>query len=310
MRSNGTRVDATTLLAGLLMMLTWGSSAVATKIGLDGYGPGQLTLFRFLITAAAIIAAGALRMRLPIRGDVLPLLGLGIVGISITQLAFSFGITTVDPGTATFLVATVPVMTALLARFWLGERLSVEGWAGIALTVVGTATLVFGRGQGIAYTQGALILLLGALAEALYFILQKPFLRRYTSVEVSTWTLIASTLPLLIFLPGLGAQVRTAPAAATGAVVYVALGAGVVGYGCMTVVNARLPASIAAVLMAGLPPVALVAAWLVLGVAPPPLSVAGGLVSLAGVLLVTRRGRAATPPTAGIAPALPVPVGD
>ena len=46
--------------------------------------------------------------------------------------------------------------------------------------------LVLGRGQGIAYTQGALILLVGALFEAMYFIMQKPFLRRYTSLEVST----------------------------------------------------------------------------------------------------------------------------
>jgi drug/metabolite transporter (DMT)-like permease len=83
---------------------------------------------------------------------------------------------------------------------------------------------------------------------------------------------------------------------ATGSVVYVALGAGVVGYVSMSIVNSRLPASVAAVLMAGLPPVALVVAWAWLGVVPPPLSVFGGLVSLAGVLLVTLRGAATGTP--------------
>jgi drug/metabolite transporter (DMT)-like permease len=169
--------------------------------------------------------------------------------------------------------------------------------------------LVLGQGQGIDYTRGALILLFGAFAEAWYYILQKPFLRRYTGTEVSTWSLIASTLPMLVFLPGLGGQIASASAVATGSVVYVALGAGVIGYSCMTIVNSRMPASVAAVLMAGMPPVALVVAWVWLGDVPPVLSVLGGLVSLAGVLLVTLRGTAAQPAVeapAGIA----LPAGD
>jgi drug/metabolite transporter (DMT)-like permease len=307
-RAAGT--DVTTVLAGLLMMLTWGSSSVAYKLALPAYGPGQLTLLRFLITASVMILYAALtRMRLPVRRDVLPLLGLGVIGISTNQLAFSFGITTVDPGTATFLVAATPVMAAVLARFFLAERLSPAGWLGIALTVIGTTVLVFGRGQGIAYTQGALLLLAGALFEAGYFIMQKPFLRRYTSLEVSTWSLIAAVLPMLIFLPGLGDQLRGAPPIATGAIAYAAIGAGVIGYFCMSVANSRLPASVAAVLMAGMPPVALIAARIVLGIVPPLLSVLGGAVSVAGVLLVTLRGHAA-PGEAEIVPALTVPVID
>ena len=295
-RGRGGGAQATTVAAAALLVFVWGTSSVATRIGMDGYGPGQLALFRFLITSAVMaVYAAATRMRLPARRDWLPLIGIGVVGISITQLAFTFGLETVDPGTATFIFSTVPVMTALLARLVLGERLSTLGWIGIALTVAGTTVLVLGQGQGIAYTRGALILLLGAFAEAWYYILQKPFLRRYTPVEVGTWTLIGSTLPLMIFLPGLAGQVASAPPASTAAVVYVALGAGAVGYVCFTVVNSRVPAAFAAVLLALLPPVALVTAWIVLGVAPPLLSVAGGLVSLAGVLLVTLRGRARGP---------------
>ena len=304
-------MDAGTVSAALLMTVTWGSSAVATKVGLASYGPGQLTLLRFIITASLMVLyARVTRMRLPARCDVLPIIGLGLIGISITQLAFSFGITSVDPGTATFLVATVPVMTAILARFWLGEHLSLAGWLGIALTVIGTIVLVMGQGEGLAFTRGALILLTGALAEALYFILQKPFLQRYTSREVSTWALIASSVPLVVFLPPLPDQFLAAAPGDTAAVVYVALGAGIVGYVCMAYVNARMPASIAAVLMAGMPPVALVTAWLWIGVTPPLLSVLGGLVSLGGVLLVTQKGRAPVMADAPLPAALPLPVAE
>ena len=308
---SGQAASATTVLAGLLMVLTWGSSSVATKVGMDGYDPGQLTLLRFLITSAVVILfATATRMRLPAREDVLPLIGLGIIGISIVQLTFTYGMVSVDPGTATFLVSTVPVMAAVIARFALGERLTAAGWTGIALTVIGTTVLVLGKGQGIDYTRGALILLLGAFAEAWYYILQKPFLRRYRGIEVSTWALVAATLPMLIFLPGLGGQIAGASFEATGAVVYVALGAGVVGYVCMSVVNARVPAAAAAVLMAGMPPVALLVAWVWIDVVPPALSILGGVLSLAGVVLVTLRGAAAPQPQRDAAPGLAVPAGD
>lgn len=292
-------MGASTALAGVLMVLTWGSSSVATKVGMGGYDPGQLTLLRFLITAGVMILfALATRMRLPERRDILPLIGLGLIGISITQFTFTYGMVNVDPGTAMFLVSTVPVMTAVIARFTLGERLTIAGWSGIGLTVVGTTVLVLGKGQGVDYTRGALILLFGAFTEAWYYILQKPFLRRYSGVEVSTWALIAATLPMLIFLPGLGAQVASASIEETGAVVYVALGAGVVGYACMAIVNSRLPASVAAVLMAGLPPVALVAAWIWIGDVPAMVSILGGAMSLAGMLLVTLRGAAVPVPDA------------
>lgn len=286
-------MGASTALAGVLMVLTWGSSSVATKVGMGGYDPGQLTLLRFLITAGVMILfALATRMRLPARRDILPLIGLGLIGISITQFTFTYGMVNVDPGTAMFLVSTVPVMTAVIARFTLGERLTIAGWSGIGLTVVGTTVLVLGKGQGVDYTRGALILLFGAFTEAWYYILQKPFLRRYSGVEVSTWALIAATLPMLVFLPGLGGQVASASIEETGAVVYVALGAGVVGYACMAIVNSRLPASVAAVLMAGLPPVALVTAWIWIGDVPAMVSILGGAMSLAGMLLVTLRGAA------------------
>ncbi len=297
---------ATTVVAAIVMVLTWGSSAVFVRIGLEGYSPGHLTLLRFLITSAALLGiAIATRMRVPPWRDLLKIAALAFVGITITQLAFSYGIETVDPGTATFLIATLPVMAAILARFLLGERLTGIGWSGIVITLVGTAILVAGQQDAVGFTTGAVILLGAALSEALYYIFQKPLLKRYSGLELSTWALIISTIPLLIFLPGLPGEIRQASFRETGSIVVIALGAGVVGYVCMAIVNTSWPASISAILMAALPPIALVTAWLLLGVVPPLLSIIGGLISLTGVLLVTRFGKApavVTPDTPLTAP--------
>ena len=296
----------TTVIAAIVMVLTWGSSAVFVQIGLEGYSPGHLTLLRFLIMSAALlgIAIGT-RMRIPPWRDLLQIAALAFVGITITQLGFSYGIESVDPGTATFLLATLPVMAAILARFLLGERLTGIGWTGIVVTLVGTAILVAGQRDAVGFTTGALILLGAAFSEALYYIFQKPLLKRYSGLELSTWALIISTVPLLIFLPGLPGEIQAASLQQTGSIVVIALGAGVIGYVCMAVVNTSWPASIAAILMAALPPVALITAWLLLGVIPPLLSIVGGLISLTGVLLVTRFGKApaiVTPDTPLTAP--------
>lgn len=163
----GQVASVTTAIAGVLMVLTWGSSSVATKVGMGGYDPGQLTLLRFLITSAVMIAFAAVtRMRLPERRDILPLIGLGLIGVSVTQFTWAYGMTEVDPGTATFLVSTVPIITAVIARFVLSERLTAAGWISIAFTASGTTMLVLGQSQGLDYTRGALILLLGAFTEA------------------------------------------------------------------------------------------------------------------------------------------------
>ena len=78
----------------------------------------------------------------------------------------------------------------------------------------------------------------------------------------------------------------------------------------MAYVNSRMPASITAVLMAGMPPVALVTAWLWIGVTPPLFSILGGLVSLAGVLLVTLKGSAPATGDTPLAAILPLPATD
>ena len=290
---------ATTVAAAIIMVLTWGSSAVFVRIGLEGYSPAHLTLLRFLIMSAALGGiAIATRMPIPPLRDLPKIAALAFVGVTITQLAFSFGVESVDPGTATFLLATLPVMTAILARFLLGERLTLLGWIGIVIALAGTAILVTGQREAVGFTTGALILLGGAFSEALYYIFQKPLLRRYSGLELSTWALILSTIPLLVFLPGLPGEIRRASFQETGAIVVIALGAGVVGYVCMALVNTQWPASIASILMAALPPVALIPAWLLLGVVPPLLSIVGGVISLAGVLLVTRYGKATAEVTA------------
>lgn len=282
-----------TVIAAVVTVLLWGSSFPGFRAALEGYTPGPLLLLRFLIASAALFAFARLtRMRMPARQDLLRLAGLGIIGVTLCQFTVVYGEQYVSAGTASFLMALTPAFTALLATTILHERLTVAGWIGIGIALLGTAVLIAGQGEVVNLTAGAAFVAVAAFSEALYFVLQKPFLRRYTGLELATYSFWAATIPFIIFTPGLIAEFPHASVGATAAVVYLALGTGALGYISWSIANSRLPTSVASMLLAITPILSVIIAWPWLGERPTLLALLGGLITIGGVILVSRRGMA------------------
>jgi drug/metabolite transporter (DMT)-like permease len=294
------------LLAAMATTLVlWASAFVAIRSAMTEYSPGGLALVRFGVASLAFGVWALLRpgsVRRADRADLPGFLLTGLVGITLYHVALNAGERTVSAGSASLIVNLNPIFTALIAGATLGERLGPRGWAGVLAGFAGAAILAIGESGGLRIEPGAWLLLVAALAQAIYFVLQKPYLSRYRPLEATAWAVWLGTLCLLPATPGALADLRTASAAATLGAVYLGVFPGAIAYASWAYVLSRLPAGRATSALYLVPPIALVIGWVMLGERPGALALAGGAVALSGVALVNAGRAARAPATPARAP--------
>jgi drug/metabolite transporter (DMT)-like permease len=270
-------------------VVLWASAFPAIRAGLEDFSPGTLALVRL---AVASVAMGLLwtrgRRRMPARGDLGTVMVIGLLGFTAYNLALNEGERTVTAGSAALIVNTVPVLTAIFAALVLGERLPRPAWLGIAISFAGVTVITAGEGDGISADPAVLLVLLAAVAQASFFVLQKPQLRRYGALELTMWGIWAGTLPLLAFSPAAVSDLQRASAEGIAAAVWLGLFPGAIAYATWASALARSDASRLTPVLYLVPVVAIAIAYLWLREAPSALSLLGGAVAITGVVVVQR----------------------
>jgi drug/metabolite transporter (DMT)-like permease len=280
------------LLAAVLTVALWASAFPGIRAGLHSYSPVHLALLRYAVAALALGGyAVATHMRLPPWRDLLKMSLLGLVGIAFYGIALNLGEVSVPAAVASFLINTGPIFVALEARVWLGEQLHRVGWLGILISCCGITLIAWSGSSGTTFDLRALLILGAAIAYSLYSVGQKTLLKRYTAVEFATCAVSASACLLLVFLPGLSEEIRAAPLSDTLAVLYLGVVPAALGYVTWAYALAHIPASRAASFLYLQPLLVLSIAWVWLGEFPSLLALAGGVLALAGVVVMNARGR-------------------
>ncbi|MFB0920745.1 MAG: EamA family transporter, partial [Oscillospiraceae bacterium] len=110
-----------------------------------------------------IVFALITKMKVPQKADLKWFALAGFLGFFLYMIAFNKGCETVSSATSSVMLATVPVITSLLARFIYKEKMSVIKWTAIAVEFSGVIVLtlmegVFTFNPGLLWLIGAALL--------------------------------------------------------------------------------------------------------------------------------------------------------
>ncbi len=276
--------------SALLTIFFWSSAFVGIRVGLTVFSAWHLVLLRFL-TASAVLLVGVLMTR----GRVIPprrvwgrVAASGVAGFTVYHTALTLGERTVAASTASFIIAAAPLFSAVIARLFLGERLTGQAWGGMGLSFAGVAVL---SGMGPSVHWNALLIVLSAVSTAAYFILEKPLLAEFRALDVTAWVTWAGTIPMLSYLHGFVAAVLTAPAYPLLMVVYIGVFPAAVAYVTWSIALREANVAQVAPMLYLNPVLASLLGWVMLGERPGWDLVVGGVMILTGVWVVQSRGR-------------------
>ena len=278
----------------VIVMALWAGNFIVVKGALGTLPPVGFTALRYGLASLSLLVLMRWRdgaIRLP-HGDIRSIAVLGIIGFGIYQIVWVVALQTIPAGDSALLIATTPVMTALLAMATGADSPNRVKLVGAIVSFLGVATVII-AGQGLnlgASVGGDLLTLAAAACWAIYTVRGATILRRQTALMTTTWAVVAGTL----FMAPIGiAQMATADLSAIGpsmvlSVIYAGtLAAGVPNVVVFHGVKLLGPTRISA-LQTLVPALAVLLAVIFLGEPIRPAQLIGGVIILAGVALLRR----------------------
>jgi drug/metabolite transporter (DMT)-like permease len=279
----------------LVGVLIWGGNWVAAKIAVGAVPPLTLATLRYAVAVPVLLLWLRLQGPLPRieRRDWGPLALLGVLFCVVSNLLFLYGLQfapSVDG--AIIYPGFQPLLAGLMAAFILGEALARRQVVGFVVALVGLVLVVGGgqasAGGGSARILGDMMFFVGACVWAYTNILVRQ-LTRFSALAATTYSAML-ILPLLVALSlweGGWVTVRSALPTIWPALAYMAL----ISTGPPTIFFysgiRRLGVARAAGVTYLVPVSGVVFTTLLLGERLAPLQVAGGLLVLGGLWLVS-----------------------
>jgi drug/metabolite transporter (DMT)-like permease len=184
-----------------------GAGMVATRFVVDQIDPASLGMLRYIIGFLCLLPPLLLtRQRLRVeRQDVAPIALLGILQFGVLIGLLNFGLQFIPAARAALIFATFPLMTLVIAAAMGRERLGLAKTAGVLLTILGVGVVLgekaLTRGAADAAWLGEAAVLACTFCGALCSVLYRPYLRKYPTLPVSAFAMLAS----IFFLASLAA---------------------------------------------------------------------------------------------------------
>lgn len=142
-----TRRETAGHLAAVITIIIWGTTFVSTKVLLEDFPPVDILFYRFLIGLIVLIMVHPHVLTFRSWRQEALFAGAGLCGVTLYFLLENIALTLTYASNAGMIVAVIPMITAVLAHFFLsGERLEPRFFIGFAAAFTGLA-LIFFNGQ-------------------------------------------------------------------------------------------------------------------------------------------------------------------
>jgi drug/metabolite transporter (DMT)-like permease len=208
----------------------------------------------------------------------------GLTWFSIYIVALNTAEQTIDAGTASFVVNIGPLLIAVGAFMFLGEKLSRNLIPGALIALAGVGLIAWGTSSSDRVDLvGVLWALVATVTYAVGVLTQKPALKRLSSNQVTLLGAAIALIPLFWWAPEAITTVQSAPIDAIVGAVWLGAIPTALGFGLWGYALKRMPAGRLGVSTYVVPPLVIVESAILLGEWPHPIAVVGGLIALAGV---------------------------
>src|SRR4028118_1064173 len=186
----------------IMAVLLLGTNPVAVKYAVSAVPPLPFVALRF--TAAGLLLLGAARwLWLGVgigRKDLLPIMGVGAVGVGLTNMLFTSGVNLTNASDTALLYAIVPVWGMILGSLLGLEKPTMRGILGVGIAFLGIVVVVYsGLGGSGSSLEGNLLVLAATVCWGSYTVLSLPLLEKYSPLVVAAYTMLFGGLATLPF---------------------------------------------------------------------------------------------------------------
>jgi drug/metabolite transporter (DMT)-like permease len=186
----------------VLLAVLWGSSFLFMREGAHEFGPFPTAWVR--VTLAALILTPVLVWRREVPVFVVhwrKAMSAGVLNAGIPFACYAYALMHINTGLTSILNATTPLFGALIAWFWLGDKLNATRALGLALGFTGVVLLASDVPGGISFKEGGSGLAVAACLVATFcYGISGSFTKRYLqnvpSLVTTTGSLWGASLGL------------------------------------------------------------------------------------------------------------------
>jgi drug/metabolite transporter (DMT)-like permease len=193
----------------------WGTGFFFGKLALREMGVGHMVLYRFLFASLGMLPIvwtarsrrGPMEAKAPAwtGREIGTLLLAAALGIPIQFLLQFEGLARTTVSHASLMVGTMPVLLALGATIFAGERLDWVGWIALAGSTVGAALIVLGGHEtgtpgATPSLTGDLLVVLSLVIALGWILMNKSLMLVHGPLAVTAYGILAGTLMLLVWV--------------------------------------------------------------------------------------------------------------